>query len=202
MAKKTTRSGVGVEARLNNAQIAVLAAYLAGASKGHADTEDVAVKAAELAPGRFSWRKYPDQINIETVRKRLWDAASEKMGRLLTGSERDGWLLTEAGLKFCQEHSEELNKTGEGQVRLSQREQAWATRERVRMQAEVAYKKWLDGRPDEIQHVEAERFFRIDDYIVGDLRRSRISRARDIFAADGEMSKAINEIAEKVRDRD
>lgn len=202
MARKTTRSGSGVEARLNNAQIAVLAAYLAGASKGHADTEDVAVKAAQLAPGRFSWRKYPDQINIETVRKRLWDAASEKMGRLLTGSERDGWLLTEAGLKFCQEHSEEFNKIGEEQVRLSQREQAWATRERVRMQAEVAYKKWLEGRPEEIQHVEAERFFRIDDYIVGDLRRSRIIRARDIFSADGEMSKAINEIAEKVRDRD
>lgn len=202
MAKKITRSSGGVEARLNNAQIAVLAAYLVGASKAHADTEDVAVKAAELAPGRFSWRKYPDQINIETIRKRLWDAASEKMGGLLTGSERDGWLLTEAGLNFCREHSEQLGKTGEEQVRLSQREQAWATRERVRMQAEVAYKKWANGRPDEIQHVEAERFFRIDDYIVGNLRRSRISRARDIFAVDAEMSKAITEIAKKVRDRD
>jgi len=202
MAKKTTRGASGGESRLNNAQIAVLAAYLAGASRGHADTEDVAVKAAELAPGRFSWRKYPDQINIETIRKRLWDAASDKMGRLLTGSERDGWLLTEAGLTFCQEHSGELGKTGAGEVRKSQKEQAWATRERVRMQAEVAYKKWFDGRAEEIQHVEAERFFRIDDYIVGDLRRSRINRARDIFAADSEMSQAITEIAEKVRDRD
>lgn len=201
MAQKTTRSVPEHEARLNNMQIAVLAAYLAGASKGHADTEDVAVKAAELAPGRFSWRKYPHQINIETIRKRLWDAASEKMGRLLTGSERDGWLLTEAGLEFCREHSKELGKTGKGQIRLSQKEQAWATRERVRMQAEIAYKKWLAGRPDEIQHVEAERFFRIDDYVVGELRRSRITRARDIFAADGEMSKAITEIAKKVRDR-
>lgn len=199
---KISGSAKGGAARLTNVQIAVLAAYLAGASRGQADTEDVAVKAAELAPGRFSWRKYPEQINIETIRKRLWDATSDKMGRLLTGSERDGWLLTEAGLRFCQEHSEELSKTGEATVRLSQKEQAWATRERVRMQSEMAFRKWLDSRSDEIQHVEAERFFRIDDYIVGDLRRSRISRARDIFAADSEMSKAINEIAKKVRDHD
>lgn len=201
MARKT-RSSTSEPARLSNTQIAVLAAYLAGASKGPADTEDVAVKAADLAPGRFSWRKYPEQINIETIRKRLWDAASEKMGRLLTGSERDGWLLTEAGLKFCQEHSDELSRPEEGTIRLSQKEQAWATRERVRMQAEVAYRKWQAGGIGEIKPVEAERFFRIDDYIVGDLRRSRISRARDIFAADQTMSKAIDEIAKKVRDRD
>ncbi|TYP81579.1 hypothetical protein BD830_105246 [Maritimibacter alkaliphilus HTCC2654] len=188
--------------RLTNSQVAVLAAYLAGASRAHADTEDIAVKAAELAPGRFSWRKYPEQINIETIRKRLWDASSEKMGRLLTGSERDGWLLTEAGLQFCREHSDQLENPEEGSIRLSQKEQAWATRERGRMQAETAFRKWKDGLIDEIQPVEAERFFRIDDYIVGELRRSRVKRARDIFAADQTMSEAINEIAKKVRDRD
>lgn len=201
MAKKD-QSSAPEPSRLSNTQIAVLAAYLAGGSKAPADTEDVAVKAAELAPGRFSWRKYPEQINIETIRKRLWDAASDKMGRLLTGSERDGWLLTEAGLKFCQEHAGELSKTGDGAIRMSQREQAWATRERVRMQAEAAYRKWQHGNIEEVQPVEAERFFRIDDYIVGDLRRSRIRRARDIFAADQTMSEAIDEIAKKVRDRD
>lgn len=199
---RQTRSSPSEALKLSNTQIAVLASYLAGASNAPADTEDVAVKAAELAPGRFSWRKYPEQINIETVRKRLWDAASEKMGRLLTGSERDGWLLTEAGLKFCEEHSRELSGTGRGAVRLGQKEQVWATRERVRMQAETAYRKWQDGSIDEIQPVEAERFFRIDDYIVGDLRRSRIKRARDIFAADQTMSEAIDKIAKKVRDRD
>lgn len=188
--------------RLTNSHVAVLAAYLAGASTGHADTEDIAVKAAELAPGRFSWRKYPEQINIETIRKRLWDASSEKMGRLLTGSERDGWLLTEAGLQFCREHTERLENPEGGAVRFSQKEQAWATRERVRMQAEAAFKKWQEGLVDEIKSVEAEKFFRIDDYIVGDLRRSRVKRARDIFAADQAMSEAINEIAKKVRDRD
>jgi len=70
------------------------------------------------------------------------------------------------------------------------------------MQAETAFQKWQSGRLDEIQPVEAERFFRIDDYIVGDLRRSRVKRARDIFAADPMMSEAIDEIAKIVRSRD
>jgi len=201
VAKKMENKSNGA-GRLSNSQVAVLAAFLAGASKGHADTEDIAVKAAELAPGRFTWRKYPEQINIETVRKRLWDAASDKMGRMLTGSERDGWLLTQSGLKFCQENSELLDQPSDFAVRLSQKEQAWATREKIRMQAEIAFQKWREGRFGEIQPVEAERFFRIDDYIVGDLRHSRLKRAKDVFAADPIMSQAIDEIAKKVRNRE
>lgn len=201
MAKKT-RNAPDDTGRLSNSEIAVLAAYLAGAAKGQADTEDIAIRAAQLAPGRFSWRKYPEQINIEAVRKRLWDAASEKMGRMLTGSERDGWLLTEKGLRFCQENAEHLGKPAGGSKRLSQKEHAWATRERARMQAESAFQKWQSGCVDEIQPVEAERFFRIDDYIVGDLRRSRVKRARDIFSTDPTMSEAIDEIEKKVRDSD
>ena len=63
MVRKTT---------IANDKIVVLAAYLAGGAQRLVDTEDIAIKANDLAPGRFSWRKYPDQINIESVRKRLW----------------------------------------------------------------------------------------------------------------------------------
>lgn len=196
------QAGHGSLEDLSNDKVVVLAAFLADAARGYADTEDIAVQAARLAPGRFSWRKYPEQINIETVRKRLWDAASDKKGRMLTGSEREGWLLTEAGLRFCQENQKLFASVGESTVRLSKKEQSWATREKVRMQTEIAFLKWQDGRADEIVPVEAERFFRIDDYVVGDLRRSRIMRAKDIFAADQVMAEAIKVIAIKVRKRD
>ena len=39
--------------------------YLLGGETRRVDTEDIAVKANELAPGRFAWKKYPDQINLE-----------------------------------------------------------------------------------------------------------------------------------------
>jgi hypothetical protein len=77
---------------LANHELVVVAAFLAGAQNASADTEDIAVKANELAPGRFAWRKYKDQINIEAVRKRLWDAAKAEKGGLLIGSEKTGFL--------------------------------------------------------------------------------------------------------------
>ena len=186
---------------LSNERIVVLAAYLAGANKGYADTEDIAVQAARLAPGKFSWRKYPDQINIEVVRRRLTDAATSDKGGFLTGSKKEGWLLTEAGLRFCKQHERSISTASEGAVFKVTREDTWATRERIRMKSEVAYNKWLKGAYEEIEPVEAERFFRIDDYVVGDLRRSRIKRAQDTFRADEHLSEAIVAIAGKVRDR-
>ena len=57
--------------QLTNQNIVVLAVYAIGGADRYVDTEDIAIEAAKLAPGRFSWRKYKDQINIDTVRKRL-----------------------------------------------------------------------------------------------------------------------------------
>jgi len=79
----------------------VVAALLAGAKTASVDTEDIAMKANELAPGRFTWRKYKDQINIDTVRKRLWDATKPEKGSLLIGSEKMGWRLTKVGFVFA-----------------------------------------------------------------------------------------------------
>ena len=80
---------------LPNHHIVTLAVYLLGGDARKIDTEDIAKKANELAPGRFTWRKYSDQINIDTVRKRLWDAMRTDKGGLLKGTERGGWILTD-----------------------------------------------------------------------------------------------------------
>lgn len=187
--------------RLTNEGLVVLAAYVAGGANGYADTEDIAVAANRLAPGRFSWRKYRDQINIDTVRKRLWDAARESSGGLLTGSEKQGWLLTEAGLAFCKTHEKHLDGQASRQDRFSRQEQSWIVRERARMSTEVAFAKWSDGKAHEITPVEAERFFRIDDYVIGKSRAARLERATQAFNADEVYGPAVREIARLVRER-
>src|SRR5271154_2187615 len=108
-----------------NHEVVVMATYFAGGKTAYTDTEDIAVKANEIAPGRFSWRKYKEQINIEAVRKRLWDATKADKGGYLIGSERDGWLLTQTGLKFCKKHLHLLKNTDASSTRHSQREQTW-----------------------------------------------------------------------------
>jgi hypothetical protein len=41
---------------LSNHEIVTLAVYLLGGDTQHVDTEDIAVKANEIAPRRFTWR--------------------------------------------------------------------------------------------------------------------------------------------------
>lgn len=53
---------------LANHEIVTLAVYLLGGHAQRVDTEDVAVKANALAPGRFTWRKYASQINLDAGR--------------------------------------------------------------------------------------------------------------------------------------
>lgn len=185
---------------LNNVGLVVLAVFLAGGDGAYVDTEDVAVNAAKLAPGRFSWRKYPEQINIDTVRKRLWDAAKLADDKLLSGSERQGWILTATGVNFCRENEARLSKVPEFRARQGRQEQVWATRERVRLVGEIAYQKWRDGLSDSISAVEAERFFRIDDYVIGKSRKARIERAIAAFQSDESLGAAIADISKLVRD--
>jgi len=184
---------------LTNQDIVVLAAYAVGGDAHYVDTEDVAIEASKLAPGRFNWRKYKDQVNIDTVRKRLWDAA--KKDGLLVGSEKQGWLLTEAGIAFAEANAERSQIGDLGRVRQSQREQTWTTRERIRMRSEVAFQKWEQGRAKEITAVEAERLFRIDDYVIGKARKARIKRAIETFRADAELGAAVKDISLLVRNR-
>jgi hypothetical protein len=199
--QKKSKSAKGAKAlAMANHEIVVLAAYLAGGQSKYADTEDIAMRANEIAPGRFSWRRYKDQINIETVRKRLWDAAKPERGYLI-GSERKGWLLTEAGRQFAETNLASLELLNLSKRRLSRREQSWASRERVRMMGEAAYQKFQSGARRRITPAEAERFFRVDDYVVGDARREKIERARNAVSNDPELSRAIAAIAKLVREK-
>jgi hypothetical protein len=194
-----TKSSTGKA--LANHEIVVLATYLAGGKSMYTDTEDIAFKANEIAPGRFTWRKYREQINIETVRKRLWDAAKSEKGGYLIGSERDGWLLTQTGLKFCKKHLGLLTVSTDSSTRHSKREQTWISRERARMLAEAAYQKFAAGKIRKVTSVEAERFFRVDDYVIGAARETKIKRSIAAFAADPLLGEATKRVAELVRSK-
>jgi hypothetical protein len=186
---------------LPNHKVVVLAAYLAGAQKNMADTEDIAVKANQLAPGRFTWRKYKDQINIDTVRKRLWDAAKPEKGGYLIGSEKAGWRLTKAGFDFARKSVNKTNITGLGKQRKSREEQASDARELRRMMQEDAFIKFTKGRAQDITKGDAERFFRIDDYVTGQPRSAKIERFKIIANANKRLSQAIEVLATLVREK-
>jgi hypothetical protein len=172
-----------------------LAVYLLGGSDRFVDTEEVAMKTHELSPGRFSWRKYPEQINLELVRVRLSEAKSEAHGGLIRGSTPRGWTLTAKGLEWASSISVDPVEPDLGSPRMrggsvdAQR----GDRERARMVACSAWGKW-PHHADDISLREAQEVFRIDSYATDDLRVTKIDRLRKRFSGDPEFAKFIEHL--------
>jgi hypothetical protein len=187
--------------RLSNMEIITLAVYVLGGESHFVDTEDAAVKANELAPGRFSWAKYPDQINIHTIKTHLWDAKSDRKGSLLLGTEKDGWMLTASGLELARRRIDALKCVKPTRLKLTAGQEQWRRGERVRMLNNVAYRKLAAGGVDAVTPEEAEAFFRLNAYVVGEARERKITRILNTFSEDEDLGAAVKELADKVRSR-
>ena len=181
---------------LSHVEVVTLAVYLLGGKTRPADTEDVAVRANSLAPGRFSWRKYPEQINLDAVRKRLWDAQHEE--GYLTGSVKQGWMLTEPGLVFAQGVGRKIDEQPGVQKPPARRDDRWQQRERTRMMATDAFTKYQSGNGIPVTKREAESFFRVDDYITGNARRRKLDRLLNSFKDDRLLGPVVKAMAKLV----
>src|ERR1017187_3499186 len=195
--KQPIPSAKKADPELSNTDLVVIAASRVGAAAQHVDTEDIAVKANEISPGRFNWKKYPEQINIDTVRKRLWDA--RKRGHLV-GSERDGWLLTETGATLARKYRRSI--TVEEKIRLSLNERKWRRVEKARLLATAAHTKFKSGVMSSITAREAEGFFRIDAYVGKSAMENKILRVLNAFSDDREIGPTVRHVASLVRGKD
>jgi hypothetical protein len=204
------RSGVGPSLPRQNvqpsqAEIVTLAVFLLGGDQHVVDTEDVAVRASQLAPGRFSWRKHADQINLELIRVFLSDAKKRSNGALLAGSGRTGWTLTAAGQGWVQRRGQAFLGSDLRRARKDKRvdsvtEGRWR-RERTRILASPAWQKWNSERVT-VSTREAEDVFRIDAYAQGRIRDLKIGRLREMFLDDAELNEFVQAMARMVaRDR-
>lgn len=176
---------------LVNHEIVTLAVYIARGEFDFVDTEDVAKQANEIAPGRFTWRKYKDQINIENVRAFLSDATKQKNGALLHGSGKTGWMLTPAGLAFARQNMSDLASDELARSRLTKEEERdaqWRTREVARLRVTEAFEKISTGTPGAVSLLEAEGFFRIDRYVQGSDRKRRIERVLNLCASENDAA--------------
>lgn len=186
---------------LANHEVVTIAVYLLGGEREPVDTEDIAKKANELAPGRFTWRKYKDQINLEVVRVYLSDAKKKTKGAYLIGSGNTGWSLSEAGLAFARatagavealRTSSPRRAVGQDRLRLQ--------RERARLMTTDAYAKVASGHADEVTQREAESFFRIDSYVRGEARHRRVATISNAHGDDPELGPVIKVLTDLVKE--
>lgn len=192
--------------KFTNIEIVLLAVLLIGGGERVVDMEDLAVKANELAPGRFAWRKYPQQINIENVRTVLSDAKKVKNGNLVNGSGRTGWSLTVAGLARARQVEDRFFRLASAATlpvrkRVNPIERQRQARERERLLTSDVFLKLQTSSIDRVTRHEAETFFRLDDYVADAMRERKITRVLNAIGADNiELLRAANSLAAKVRD--
>lgn len=167
--------------RINsNKHIAVLALFHLGAIDRAIDTEDLAMKVVELAPGRFRWKKYPEQIDLEAVRLAVKDLRHDSVP-LVTGSMRNGWMLTPNGVTWC------MDASGMRQDEISdQRKEAIAA-----LLASEACVKYHRGESAAISVHDIRRFLRIDEYTSPRRRKERVQAALNAASGNPQLSALI-----------
>lgn len=179
---------------MTNEQAVLLAAFRITAGLREADTEDLAMEADRVAPERFRWRKYRDQVNLQSVGKSLRDC---KQRGYLRGDARVGWMLTEAGMTEAR-RVDTVSANATPRVPLSARERAWRKTERTRLLSEPAFAKVTGGRIEDVTERELEGFFRLDEYVVGSARQDRVDRALRFFSGDAQLEPVIVRLKERL----
>ena len=185
-----------VKLSLSNVEIVTIAIYLVGGDSRRIDTEDAAIKAAQIVPGRFTWKKYRDQVNLELIRVYLSDAKKSTHGAYIIGSGNAGWSLTPAGLSFARSASGRLVSQSAVTSRVQSQDAKWLKAERARLLSTDGFKKFVTGKKESITMDDASAFFRLDDYVRGTLRQQKITRLLGAFGESSELGGAANFLAE------
>lgn len=182
---------------MTRSEAATIALYVEGGEREIVDTEDVAVRVSEVAPGMFSWQKYRDRIDKELVRVALSDARL-KAGYVI-GSHAKGWMLTPSGLEFARQNAD---RAGDGLSSERRRpdDRQWE-RERIRLVTSEAYLRVGEEGIEAVTADEADAFFRLNLYVRGEARERKIARIENHFSADPELGATVRLLATRARER-
>jgi hypothetical protein len=186
--------------KLTRPEAVTLATYALGGTDSALDTEDIAVRVAELSPGMFSWQKdeYRDRIDKELVRVALSDARLKK--KFVVGShDKGGWMLTPQGRRFAERNMKHLE--GQPVERGRGRDERQHERERVRLLSSDAFEQFQkSGDPAAVTDEAANAFFRIDVYVKGQARERKVTRVVNYFNEDPELGELVHGLADRVLD--
>jgi len=172
----------------SNYQIVTIAIALLGGDVEHIDREDIAIKANGIAPGKFSWRKYPNRIDLGSVGDALRDAKKAKNDELIAGNNSRGWMLSPNGFRWMSSLSK-----GENEISIQLKEKSSMALssqhvERERLYRTTAYALLTDGREDEITQHDFFQFVRVNEYFKSKARERRYTIITNAVYSDEVLS--------------
>lgn len=183
---------------LTRSEAAVVALYRLGGQGESVDTEDIAIELETVAPGTFSWQKFPDRTDKELVRVALSDARLK--GGYTVGSHSKGWMLTAKGMEFARVNSprlEDLSMT----KRQTKEEVQWE-RERARLLGTDAFSRLSAGeQPEDLSPDDVDGFFRLNIYVKGQARHTKVARIENHFSDDSDLGEVVKILAKRALER-
>ncbi|MDP2649843.1 MAG: hypothetical protein Q8P10_03280 [bacterium] len=185
---------------LTNIDVVLYSLCLLGGTQKKVFTEDIAKKSFELAPSRFSWRRYPEYPDIEPTRKSLMDARNGKA--LITGrageakglKPSDGWIFSPKGIAWIEKNKSRIARTFNisGQKSVNRTTLSKKLNELV---TSTAYNKFLKEKScANIKPYEFTDFLNASLDTPPAILRDRVDRI-SALAADGKNEKLLNFIS-------
>ncbi len=190
---------LAVDGSLRTVDYVIAALFRLGGSTRPVDIEDIAVECFQIAPHRFRWRKYAEQIDLAQVRDGLSDARKEANGELVVGARKQGWSLTPAGVRWASQ-LDELVGDGQatGRMRLDVPVRA---AEKQRVLASHALLKAMSGGVATVTPQEFRELLRVDRYVTPEKYRQRLSIVLESFADDPATQSVITDLELRYRSK-
>lgn len=178
---------------MTNPQLVTLALVLLWDGVQHlpfqyTDKEDIAIKADELAPGRFAWRKYPNLIDLDAVSVALRDAKKAKTGGFLIGDNAKGWILSPTGVRWVCELNLQVDSSTLAALKdSSQMMRSFLDRERARLHRVNTYLR-ARTQVGAITREDMYEFAYINEYFDDRARWRRFSIIESAIEQDAALS--------------
>lgn len=176
----------------SNMEVVVYALALLGGVTKKVSTEDIAIKAFEIAPDRFSWilakhSEYPDKLVAKTA---LEDAAKKRNGNYVIGryardTSKDGWTLTPDGITWINSNKKRIEVNIVKQENTPSLRPTDMKRFLSKVQSSAAYK----------QYIETGSIGEVSVYLILDLLQASPDAPKDIFKAKINRLKKIGQLS-------
>ncbi|MCE7483507.1 hypothetical protein LZG07_16540 [Microbacterium profundi] len=176
--------------RLTKKDVSVLALGALGGATAVIDTEDAAIAAHEIDRDAFGWKKYPERIDLDTVRTTLRHEGEAKNPRI-EGSIQNGWHLTPHGVAWVGANQGLLGDVNITVAPTSAAAQRWRAETRGsgaavnRVRTSEAFRLWTQGR--EFTPREAGGVFRIDEYTPAKDRTRKAAQLQELTRGDKDI---------------
>jgi len=176
-----------------NSQLSVIGVYLLGGAINSIDMEDIGIKLFEMTPGRFSLHKYPEHIDIHSIRVALSNAERLEPHHL-SGSIKNGYMLTAPGLAWVNSLNleEELPEFHDKSRRGSITELFELERERLRQTS--AYLLYSENQIESLTRKDFFDFLRINEYFPAKKILEKIQFVENSIESDGDLRKLWQEL--------